>query len=198
MKQIVKYQLQASFSKHLIEAGVDEVGRGCLAGPVVASAVILPKDYFHSKLTDSKQLGKTDRDKIKIEIEKEAICFAIAEVSNHQIDEMNIHHASIFAMHRALDQLATKPELILVDGKYFHPYPFTQHQCVIKGDSKFYSIAAASVLAKCYRDELMENLSKEFPYYGWQKNVGYPTKQHREGIKEFGITQHHRLSYKLL
>jgi ribonuclease HII len=198
LKEIVKYKLASSFTPNLIEAGVDEVGRGCLAGPVVAGAVILPKDYYHSKLTDSKQLTKKERDLMKIEIEKEAICFAIAEVSNQKIDEINIHNASILAMHRALNQLSVKPEMVLVDGKYFHPYPFTQHQCFIKGDSRFLAIAAASVLAKCHRDNLMEQFAIVYPFYDWEKNAGYPTKKHRKGIELHGISPHHRQTYKLL
>lgn len=190
--------LQKSFTNNLIEVGVDEVGRGCLAGPVVAAAVILPKDFFHSKLTDSKQLSAKEREKIKIDIENNALQFAISEVSAPKIDEINILQASFLAMHQALDKLTLTPELILVDGNRFVPYKFINHQCIIKGDSKFFSIAAASVLAKCYRDNLMTNLSYSYPEYAWQKNMGYPTLAHRKAIKEFGITPWHRASFRLL
>ncbi|TAG57350.1 MAG: ribonuclease HII [Cytophagales bacterium] len=190
--------LQKSFTNNLIEVGVDEVGRGCLAGPVVAAAVILPKDFFHSKLTDSKQLSAKEREKIKIDIENNALQFAISEVSAPKIDEINILQASFLAMHQALDKLTLTPELILVDGNRFVPYKFINHQCIVKGDSKFFSIAAASVLAKCYRDNLMTNLSYSYPKYAWQKNMGYPTLAHRKAIKEFGITPWHRASFRLL
>lgn len=190
--------LQKSFTNNLIEVGVDEVGRGCLAGPVVAAAVILPKDFFHSKLTDSKQLSAKEREKIKIDIENNALQFAISEVSAPKIDEINILQASFLAMHQALDKLTLTPELILVDGNRFVPYKFINHQCIVKGDSKFFSIAAASVLAKCYRDNLMTNLSYSYPKYVWQKNMGYPTLAHRKAIKEFGITPWHRASFRLL
>jgi ribonuclease HII len=182
----------------LVESGVDEVGRGCLAGPVVAAAVILPKDYFHPKLNDSKLLNAKDRNEIREDIIKEAIDYAIAEVSNQIIDEINILNASFLAMHYALDKLLCIPELILVDGNRFNPYKFIPYECVIKGDGKYFSIAAASVLAKCYRDDLMTNLSKSFPHYGWENNVGYPTVKHRAGIKIHGTTEHHRMTFSLL
>ncbi|MDX2189874.1 MAG: ribonuclease HII [Bacteroidota bacterium] len=190
--------LSSAFTPNLIEAGTDEVGRGCLAGPVVAAAVILPKNFSHPKLTDSKQLTENEREEIKLDIIESAISFAIAEVDNNVIDQINILNASIKAMHLALDQLPIKPELILVDGNKFLPYQFIPHQCIIKGDTKFYSIAAASVLAKCHRDSLMKNLAKQYPHYGWEHNAGYPTKLHRKAIQNLGTTPYHRMSYKLL
>ncbi len=186
------------FHPTLIEAGLDEVGRGCLAGPVVAAAVILPKDFQHSLLTDSKQLTKNQRDRLSIEIKEKAIEWAIAEVSPQKIDEINILKASFLAMHLAIDQLKTRPEHLLIDGNRFTNYPMIPHTCIIKGDTKYLAIAAASVLAKTYRDSLMEELAKEFPFYAWEKNAGYPTQKHRQGIEKEGITPHHRLSFKLL
>ena len=190
--------LKSYFQSKLIEAGCDEVGRGCLAGPVVAAAVILPKDYHHSVLTDSKKLSKTKRNQIQADIKRDAISWAVAEVSHTKIDEINILNASFLAMHRALDQLETTPEFLLIDGNRFHAYKKLDHQCIIKGDSKFLSIAAASVLAKTYRDDLMESLALKYPHYGWESNAGYPTKQHRDGIRQFGITPYHRRSFRLL
>lgn len=190
--------LKSSFTKNKIEAGCDEVGRGCLAGPVVAAAVILPKKFKHPLLNDSKQLKKADRDQLQEEIKQAAISWAVAEVSHEEIDQINILNASFKAMHLALDQLQTRPELLLIDGNRFKPYQQIEHRCIIKGDAKFLSIAAASVLAKTYRDELMEKLSIEFPGYGWATNVGYPTPEHREGIKKLGITPYHRKSFQLL
>lgn len=165
------------YQAHVIEAGLDEVGRGCLAGPVVAAAVILPPDYHHPHLTDSKQLSRTIREKIQIELKKEALSWAIAEVSNQQIDQINILKASFLAMHQAVSQLSITPAHLLIDGNRFTPYPFVPHTCIVKGDTKYFSIAAASVLAKTYRDELMEQLAKDYPHYGWAQNVGYPTPQ---------------------
>jgi ribonuclease HII len=190
--------LKSSFTKTKVEAGCDEVGRGCLAGPVVAAAVILPKRFKHKLLNDSKQLKKADRDQLQEEIKQAAIAWAVAEVSHEEIDQINILNASFKAMHLALDQLQTRPELLLIDGNRFKPYQQIEHKCIIKGDAKFLSIAAASVLAKTYRDELMEKLSIEFPGYGWATNVGYPTPEHREGIKMLGITPYHRRSFQLL
>lgn len=190
--------LFSSFTPHLIEAGVDEVGRGCLAGPVVAAAVILPKNFTHPLLNDSKKLSENTRKELKIEIENKALAYAVAEVSNLEIDKINILNASFLAMHKALDKLLVIPELILVDGNRFLPYPFIPHQCIIKGDSKYFSIAAASVLAKCYRDDLMSDLAKIHPHYGWEKNVGYPTLLHRKGIENQGVTPLHRMSFTLL
>ncbi len=190
--------LKACYTPHLIEAGCDEAGRGCLAGPVVAAAVILPKDFTHPFLNDSKQLTKVQRNELKAEIIETAIDYAIAEVDHQTIDKINILKASFLAMHRAVAQLKCKPELLLIDGNRFTPYPFIQHQCIVKGDAKFFSIAAASVLAKTYRDDLMEKLAADYPQYHWQQNVGYPTPAHRKAIGEFGTTPWHRLSFRLL
>lgn len=180
----------------ILEAGLDEVGRGCLAGPVVAAAVILPPDYYHPQLTDSKQLSRTLREKIQFELKKEALAWAIAEVSNQQIDQINILKASFLAMHQAISQLSLMPAHLLIDGNRFTPYPFVPHTCIVKGDTKYFSIAAASVLAKTYRDELMEQLAKDYPHYGWTHNVGYPTPQHKRAIQQHGLTPYHRLSFK--
>ena len=190
--------LSSSFSEDKLEAGCDEVGRGCLAGPVVAAAVILPKNYQHKLLTDSKQLSKKSRELIKADIEKDAIAYAIAEIDNEEVDKVNVLRASFIAMHKALDQFTTSPELILVDGNRFIPYNNIPFECIIKGDGKYLSIAAASILAKTYRDQLMVKLSLEHPEYGWERNVGYPTKEHRAAIKSHGITKYHRLSFRLL
>ncbi|MEM6845219.1 MAG: ribonuclease HII [Bacteroidota bacterium] len=187
--------LKSAFTNDLIEAGCDEVGRGCLAGPVVAAAVILPKGFTHAILTDSKQLSGETRAQLAEEIKEQALAYAIAEVSNQQIDEINILNASFLAMHRALDALSLRPELILVDGNRFQPYPLVSHQCVIKGDQQYFSIAAASVLAKTYRDKLMQQLAQKYPQYGWERNVGYPTSTHREAIQQHGITHWHRRSF---
>ena len=190
--------LKSSFTSDLIEAGCDEVGRGCLAGPVVAAAVILPKKYKHKLLNDSKQLTKAQRDELRIDIERDAVAWAIAEVSCEEIDEINILNASFKAMHLALDKLSTRPQFLLIDGNRFTPYQDLKFECVIKGDGRFLSIAAASVLAKTYRDELMASLGEKFPGYGWDTNVGYPTLEHRDGIRALGITPHHRKSFQLL
>jgi ribonuclease HII len=190
--------LQLSFTPDKREAGCDEVGRGCLAGPVVAAAVVLPKKYKHTLLNDSKQLTEKVRLELDEVIKREAIAWAIAEVSPSEIDQINILNASFKAMHLALDQLTTIPELLLIDGNRFKTYRQIPHQCIVKGDAKFLSIAAASILAKNYRDTLMKKLAIEFPGYGWATNVGYPTQQHRNGIKKQGITPHHRLSFQLL
>ncbi|MBZ0245889.1 MAG: ribonuclease HII [Cyclobacteriaceae bacterium] len=190
--------LKSSYTIDLIEAGCDEVGRGCLAGPVVAAAVILPKNYSHEILNDSKQLNKKERLILTQEIQRDAISWGIAEVSNEEIDKINILNASFKAMHRALDKLTTKPNLLLIDGNRFQPYGDVKFECVIKGDATYLSIAAASVLAKTYRDELMEKLSEEYPGYAWESNVGYPTVEHRDGIRSLGITPYHRRSFQLL
>jgi ribonuclease HII len=182
----------------LIEAGCDEAGRGCLAGPVFAAAVILPKDYENPLLNDSKKLNEKQRQLLKPQIEQDALAWAVAEVSPAEIDTINILNASILAMHRALEKLKIMPESLLIDGNRFKVYKAIPHNCIIKGDGKFLSIAAASVLAKTYRDECMEKLHLEFPVYGWNENKGYPTKQHREGIKKNGKSLHHRLSFTLL
>ncbi len=188
--------LQSYYTKGLVEAGLDEVGRGCLAGPVVAAAVILPPDYTHPYLTDSKQLTKGQRLRLRDEIRDEALAWAVAEASPTEIDRLNILQASFLAMHRAVDQLGVRPEHLLVDGNRFVPFPMIAHTCLVKGDTLFLSIAAASVLAKTYRDELMATLSVAFPAYGWEQNVGYPTVHHRRAIEVHGLTVHHRLSFR--
>ena len=190
--------LSPYFQKEKIEAGCDEAGRGCLAGPVVAAAVILPLDYSHEVLNDSKQLTENQRQELKKEIIQDAIAWGVGVASPGEIDEINILNASYLAMHRAVEQLKLRPELLLIDGNRFKPFNDIPHECIIKGDGKFYSIAAASVLAKTYRDDLMRQLAISFPGYGWETNVGYPTKKHREGIKEMGSTPHHRMSFQLL
>jgi ribonuclease HII len=190
--------LKSYFDKILIEAGCDEAGRGCLAGPVFAAAVILPKKYRNKILNDSKQLNEETRYKLREQIEKDAIAFAVAQVSNIEIDEINILNASFLGMHRAVDQLNTIPELLLIDGNRFNKYKTIPHQCIIKGDAKFLSIAAASILAKTYRDDFMKEASKTYPQYGWETNMGYPTELHREGIKSHGTTPLHRMSFQLL
>jgi ribonuclease HII len=190
--------LKSSYTKTKIEAGCDEVGRGCLAGPVVAAAVILPKKFKHKLLNDSKQLKKAEREQLQEEIKHAALAWAVAEVSHEEIDVINILNASFKAMHLALDQLKVSPEFLLIDGNRFTPYRKLEYACIIKGDGKYLSIAAASVLAKTYRDELMEKLALQYPGYGWERNVGYPTKEHRDGIRLLGITPYHRKSFQLL
>ena len=190
--------LQSRWSKDLIEVGCDEAGRGCLAGPVFAAAVILPDDFNHPWLNDSKQLTEGKREALRPIIEEQALAWAVVAVSPKEIDEINILNASITGMHRCIDQLKIQPELILVDGNRFKPYVGIIHQCVIKGDSKFKSIAAASILAKTHRDEHMALLHQQFPLYGWDINKGYPTKKHRAAIAESGATPHHRMTFKLL
>jgi ribonuclease HII len=190
--------LKAYFHKKSIEAGCDEAGRGCLAGPVHAAAVILPKNYRNKWLNDSKKLSDKDRYELRPEIEEKALAWAVGVVSQQEIDEINILNASFLGMHRALDQLHTVPELLLIDGNRFKAYKNIQHQCIVKGDSKFMSIAAASILAKTYRDDLMKQAAMEFPHYGWDHNMGYPTTEHRDAIKQFGVTPYHRMSYQLL
>ncbi len=191
-------RLKSSFTQDLIEAGCDEVGRGCLAGPVVAAAVILPKKYRQRKLNDSKQLTKEERLELREIIFRDALAWAVAEVSHAEIDEINILNASFKAMHLALDQLSVAPQLLLIDGNRFKPYNELPFECIVKGDGKYLSIAAASILAKTYRDELMHQRALEFPGYGWETNVGYPTAEHRDGIRSLGITPIHRKSFQLL
>jgi len=198
MAKTEKHPLLSSHTSILREAGLDEAGRGCLAGPVVAAAVILPNKYTHPLLNDSKQLTRSQRDSIREDILKDALDYAIAEVSPKEIDEINILKASFLAMHRCVHQLKAKPELLLIDGNRFTPYPTIQHLCVIKGDGKYLSIAAASILAKTFRDELMEKLALEHQGYGWEKNMGYPTKVHRDAIRKLGTTSHHRMTFQLL
>lgn len=190
--------LQIRFSDFRYECGCDEAGRGCLAGPVVAAAVILPPDFVCPELNDSKQLTEKEREKLRPLIEKESLAWAVSFVDNNEIDEINILNASILAMHRAMDELFIRPEFIIVDGNKFKPYHDIPHQTIVKGDSKFLSIAAASVLAKTHRDEAMQKLHEKYPYYDWDKNKAYPTKKHRNAIREFGVTPYHRLTYRLL
>ena len=197
MKQ-TKLQLLPNYSGHRLECGCDEAGRGCLAGPVVAAAVILPLEFSCPGLNDSKQLTELQRDELRIIIEQEAIAWAVALVDEKEIDEINILNASILAMHRAVDKLTVTPEFIIVDGNKFKKYGNVPHQTIVKGDSKYLSIAAASVLAKTHRDELMMKLHGEFPQYGWDRNKAYPTIKHRQAIKQYGVSPYHRLSYKLL
>ncbi len=199
MKKVIpKLKLKAYFQDEYIEAGCDEAGRGCLAGPVVAAAVILPRRFRHGLLTDSKRLTAKQRNKLLLEIKKKALAYSIAEVSNDEIDKINILNASFKAMHHAIDKLKIRPGILLIDGNRFNPYSSIPHECIVKGDSKYYSIAAASVLAKTYRDELMQKLSIEHHFYKWETNVGYATREHREGIKKHGITPYHRRSFQLL
>jgi ribonuclease HII len=181
-----------------LEAGCDEAGRGCLAGPVFAAAVILPEDFYHPLLNDSKQISEKHRTLLRAVIEEEALYWAVAQIDPGEIDRINILKASILGMHRALDGLKAQPEFILVDGNKFYPYPNIPHECVVKGDGKFASIAAASVLAKTHRDACMEELHTQFPQYHWDKNKGYPTAAHREGIRKHGPSPHHRRSFTLL
>jgi ribonuclease HII len=190
--------LKSYFDKHLIEAGCDEAGRGCLAGPVYAAAVILPKKYKNKWLNDSKQLTENDRYELRPEIEEKAIAWAVGVVDNVEIDAINILKASFLAMHRAIDQLKQSPELLLIDGNRFTPYNQTPHQCIIQGDGKFLSIAAASILAKTYRDDFMKEAAKKHPHYGWEHNMGYATKFHREAIRNHSTTSLHRLTFRLL
>lgn len=181
-----------------IEAGCDEAGRGCLAGAVFAAAVILPPDYHHELLNDSKQLSEKQRYKLRPEIERDAIAWAVGIVTPKEIDHINILNASILAMHRAVEQLATTPEHLLIDGNRFKPYNGIPHSCVIKGDGKYLSIAAASILAKTYRDDYMMQLHTQYPQYGWDNNKGYPTQQHRDAIEKYGTTPYHRMSFRLV
>ncbi len=190
--------LKPSFTTNLKEAGCDEAGRGCLAGPVVAAAVILPKGYSNKLLNDSKKLTAKKRELLRHVIEKDALAYAIAFVDHKVIDEINILNASFLAMHQAVGQLKQKPELLLIDGNRFKPYQGINHECIIKGDGKYLSIAAASILAKTYRDEYMLELNGKHSGYGWERNMGYPTKEHREGIRTLGVTPFHRLSFRLL
>ncbi len=191
--------LRPFFSENaLLEAGCDEAGRGCLAGPVVAAAVILPRDFEHPMLDDSKKLTEKQRNELRPIIEKSALAWAIGMASPVEIDEINILWASFLAMHRAIDELKIKPDLLLIDGNRFKKYGDVAHECIVKGDSKFASIAAASVLAKTFRDDWMRKLAVECPHFGWEKNAGYPTKMHRDGIKKHGPTEHHRRSFQLL
>jgi ribonuclease HII len=189
--------LKPFIQENRLEAGCDEAGRGCLAGPVFAAAVILDNNFINPQLNDSKQLTPKQRLQLKIEIESKAIAYCVQMVSAEEIDKINILNASIKAMHLSVAGLSVKPDFLLIDGNRFTPYPNIPHSCIIKGDSKYMSIAAASILAKTYRDEYMEKLAQQYPIYNWCKNKGYPTLEHRIAIEKVGITPHHRRSFKL-
>ena len=190
--------LQLKYSKFTLEAGTDEAGRGCLAGPVVAAAVILPNNFSHPFLNDSKLLTEKQRQQLRPFIEENAVSYAVHFIDAPKIDKINILQASILAMHKAVLKLSVTPEFVIVDGNKFNPLQNIPHKTIVKGDSKFMSIAAASVLAKTYRDEFMEKIAKKHPNYAWHKNKGYPTKEHREAIRLFGTTKYHRMTFKLL
>ncbi len=189
--------LETYLHKNLLEAGIDEAGRGCYAGPVFAAAVILPKEFYHPLLNDSKQVNEKQRDLLRPIIEKESIAFAVASVDNSTIDKINILQATYKAMHRAVDELKKTPEMLLIDGNRFKLYKNTPHQCIIKGDGKYSSIAAASILAKTYRDEFMKKIHIELPHYGWIKNKGYGTAFHRRAIEQYGLCRYHRKSFNI-
>lgn len=189
--------LKSCHTADLTEAGLDEAGRGCLAGPVYAAAVILPKDYYNSRLNDSKKLSKKVRYTLREEIEQEALDFAVASVDHVTIDKINIHNASYLAMHQAVQKLSLAPELLLVDGNRFNPVKNLRHECIIKGDSLYFSIAAASVLAKTYRDDFMQTIHKEYPQYGWNTNMGYGTQRHVEAFIRHGPTPYHRKTFHI-
>ena len=190
--------LKNCYNEGKIEAGCDEAGRGCLAGSVYAAAVIFPADYQNEELNDSKQLTDKKRHQLREIIERDALAWAVGVVTPEEIDKINILNASFLAMHRALDQLALRPEAIIVDGNRFKQYGKIPHTCIVKGDAKYLSIAAASILAKTYRDDYMDGLAEEYPQYDWKSNKGYPTKKHREAIRQYGVTPYHRMSYNLL
>lgn len=189
--------LQPFYQKRYIEAGCDEAGRGCYAGPVFAAAVILPKDFHHPVLNDSKQLSEAQRNELRPIIEKEAVCYSVARVDHDEIDRINILRASFKAMHLAIDKLKKRPRYLIIDGNRFTPYPDAKHKCIVKGDGLYSSIAAASVLAKTYRDEYMKNLHHEYPLYNWSNNKGYGTEEHRLAIQEYGLCKYHRLSFNI-
>jgi len=190
--------LQFNYSGNILEAGTDEAGRGCLSGPVVAAAVILPEGFSHVLLNDSKQISEKKRQELRPFIEKNALGFGVAFIHQEEVDELNVLQASITGMHRAIDALKIVPEFIIVDGNKFRDYKEIPHKTIVKGDAKFMSIAAASVLAKTYRDEYMEKIHQEYPAYNWRKNKGYPTEEHRNAIRKFGVTKYHRKTFKLL
>ncbi len=194
----MSHKLHSFLKAGRLEAGCDEAGRGCLAGPVVAAAVILPKGFFHPMLDDSKKLSEKKRILLREVIEQKALAWSVAEIDAQKIDEINILNASILAMHKAVEKLNIKPEFLLIDGHRFHPFPGIEHSCEIKGDGRFLSIAAASVLAKTHRDDIMRRIHLEHPAYSWNKNKGYPTKEHRSGILKNGVSPYHRLSFRLL
>lgn len=197
-KSVSSNHLLPHYYSNLIEAGCDEAGRGCLAGSVYAAAVILPKDYDNPLLNDSKKLTEKRRKVLRDQIVRDAVSWAVGVVTPEEIDKINILNASFLAMHRALDQLTIRPEAVIVDGNRFNPYHDLPYTTIVKGDGKYQSIAAASILAKTFRDEYMDSLANEYPYYDWQKNKGYPTKAHREGIREHGPSPYHRMSYNLM
>lgn len=190
--------LKNNFSGYQFEAGTDEAGRGCLSGPVVAAAVILPLDYHNKLLNDSKQLSEAKRKKLRPIIEKDALAFGVSFLNEKEVDQLNVLQASITGMQRAISMMSITPEYIIVDGNKFKPYKDVPFETIVKGDAKYLSIAAASVLAKTYRDDFMEKIHKEFPFYNWKNNKGYPTKEHRKAIQEYGITKYHRKTFKLL
>lgn len=190
--------LKPNYSGFLLEAGTDEAGRGCLCGPVVAAAVILPKGFKHDLLNDSKQISEKKRMELKPFIEKNALAFGVSFVDQEEVDKLNVLQASITGMHRSINQLKILPEFIIVDGNRFRNYKEIPHKTIVKGDAKYMSIAAASVLAKTYRDEYMQKIYEEFPMYNWKQNKGYPTKEHRTAIRKFGITKYHRKTFRLL
>ena len=190
--------LKSHYYDHLTEAGCDEAGRGCLAGSVYAAAVILPPDYTNEDLNDSKKLTEKKRYLLRSQIQHDALAWAVGVVTPEEIDKINILNASILAMHRALDQLSVRPEAVIIDGNRFKPYQDLPYTTIVKGDAKYLSIAAASILAKTYRDDYMNELAQQYPQYGWQENKGYPTRQHREAIRQWGVTPLHRKSYNLL
>ena len=190
--------LKSCYFEGKIEAGCDEAGRGCLAGSVYAAAVIFPADYQNEELNDSKQLTDKKRHQLREIIERDALAWAVGVVTPEEIDKINILNASFLAMHRALDQLKVRPEAIIVDGNRFKKYGEVPHTCIVKGDAKYLSIAAASILAKTYRDDYMDGLAEEYPQYDWKSNKGYPTKKHREAIRQYGVTPYHRMSYNLI
>lgn len=190
--------LKRSFSKSSYECGTDEAGRGCLAGPVTAAAVILPKTFKNKLIDDSKKLNESRRVTLRHVIEQKALCFSIQHIYMEEIDKINILNASILAMHKCIENLQPIPEFIIVDGNRFKDYGKIPHECIIKGDGKYLSIAAASILAKTYRDEFMTRIHEEFPMYNWKQNKGYPTEEHREAIQKYGVTKYHRQSFKLL
>lgn len=190
--------LKAYFKEGVLEAGCDEAGRGCLAGPVFAAAVILPPNFSSDLLDDSKKLTARQREMLRPVIQEEALAWAVCMLSNEEIDRINILNASIMSMHGAVRKLTVKPEFLIIDGNRFKPYPDIPHCCIVKGDGKYYSIAAASVLAKTYRDDYMQKLHAEYPMYGWDRNKGYPTAVHRDSIRKYGITSYHRKTFRLL
>jgi ribonuclease HII len=190
--------LASNYSGFSLEAGTDEAGRGCLSGPVVAAAVILPKEFTHPFLNDSKQLSEKKREELRPFIEENAIAYGVSFVWQDEVDKINVLQASITGMHRSIGLLQVQPEFIIVDGNKFSSYKEIPYKTIVKGDAKYQSIAAASVLAKTYRDAYMEKIHKEFPMYNWKKNKGYPTKEHRDAIREFGVTKYHRKTFKLL